>query len=289
MNTSEPMVYLEGLTKSFGENTVLRDVTLKVQKGEVVVMIGASGSGKTTLLRCINLLTVPDRGRVTVGGEVLGSEGPGGNFEPVPDRLLDRQRTHIGMVFQRFNLFPHMTALQNVMLGPVLVRKMSKTAARELAIAQLEKVGLAAKIDQYPSHLSGGQQQRVAIARSLAMAPKLMLFDEPTSALDPELVGEVLETMRELADDGMTMIVVTHEMDFAREVGDRVLFLDGGQIIEEGSPEAVFVHPQHERTRAFLHRTMHRVSHRERSGLPADPKKSSGGTQGAVTQTRHLA
>jgi polar amino acid transport system ATP-binding protein len=267
------MVHLEALTKSFGESAVLRDVSLKVQRGEVVVMIGASGSGKTTLLRCINLLTVPDRGRVTVDGTVLGSEGPGGDFRPLPDRLLDRHRTHIGMVFQRFNLFPHMTALQNVMLGPVLVRKLSKTAARELAIAQLEKVGLAAKIDQYPSHLSGGQQQRVAIARSLAMAPKLMLFDEPTSALDPELVGEVLETMRELADDGMTMVVVTHEMDFAREVGDRVLFLHGGQIAEEGRPEALFAHPQHERTRAFLHRTLHRVSHRTRSRPPSDPDK----------------
>jgi polar amino acid transport system ATP-binding protein len=264
MNAPEPMVYLESVSKSFGDNAVLRSVTLKVTKGDVIVMIGASGSGKTTLLRCINLLTVPDRGRVTVDGEVLGSENSGGKFKPLPDRSLDRHRMHIGMVFQRFNLFPHMTALENVMLGPVLVRKMPKVAARELAVAQLEKVGLATKIDQYPSHLSGGQQQRVAIARSLAMAPKLMLFDEPTSALDPELVGEVLETIRALADDGMTMVVVTHEMDFAREVGDRVLFLHGGQIIEDASPETLFLHPQHERTRAFLHRTMHRVGHRER-------------------------
>lgn len=270
MNAPEPMVYLENVSKSFGDNAVLRSVTLKVTKGDVIVMIGASGSGKTTLLRCINLLTVPDRGCVTVDGELLGSENSGGKFKTLPDRSLDRHRMHIGMVFQRFNLFPHMTALENVMLGPVLVRKMPKVAARKLAEAQLEKVGLATKIDQYPSHLSGGQQQRVAIARSLAMAPKLMLFDEPTSALDPELVGEVLETMRALADDGMTMVVVTHEMDFAREVGDRVLFLHGGQIIEDASPETLFVHPQHERTRAFLHRTMHRVGHRERPARSTD-------------------
>lgn len=264
MMTSEPMVHVDAVTKTFGTNTVLREATLKVAKGEVVVMIGASGSGKTTLLRCINLLTVPDRGRVTVDGETLGAEGADGIFKAVPERRLDKYRAHIGMVFQRFNLFPHMTALENVMLGPVLVRKLPKAEARDLAVTQLDKVGLGTKADQYPAHLSGGQQQRVAIARSLAMAPKLMLFDEPTSALDPELVGEVLETMRKLADDGMTMVVVTHEMDFAREVGDRVLFLHGGQILEEGRPDSLFVNPQHDRTRAFLHRTMHRVGHRER-------------------------
>jgi ABC-type polar amino acid transport system ATPase subunit len=288
MTMPEPMVNLEAVSKAFGENVVLREVSLKVGKGEVVVMIGASGSGKTTLLRCINLLTVPDRGRVTVGGEVLGEEGARGRFESIPDTVLDRRRAHIGMVFQRFNLFPHMTALENVMLGPTLVRRMSKAEARDLAVAQLEKVGLGAKVDQYPAHLSGGQQQRVAIARSLAMTPKLMLFDEPTSALDPELVGEVLETMRELADDGMTMVVVTHEMDFAREVGDRVLFLDGGQILEEGTPEMLFVHPQHERTKAFLHRTLHRISHRERREPRSGVNLPDGSRRGNLEHTPAL-
>jgi polar amino acid transport system ATP-binding protein len=258
MLAKHPTVHLEGVMKTFGSTVVLNGISVSVSQGEVVVMIGASGSGKTTLLRCMNLLTVPDRGRVFVDGEPLGAENRRGRFVPLRDSELDRRRAHIGMVFQRFNLFPHMTALENVMLGPVMVRKLTKTAAKELAFEQLRKVGLAAKAHDYPHRLSGGQQQRVAIARSLAMAPKLMLFDEPTSALDPELVGEVLESMRALADEGMTMVIVTHEMDFAREVGDRVLFLDGGNILEQGVPEAIFNHPQHERTRSFLKRTMRR-------------------------------
>jgi polar amino acid transport system ATP-binding protein len=287
MPSKHPTVQLEGVIKTFGSSIVLDGVSVSVSQGEVVVMIGASGSGKTTLLRCINLLTVPDRGRVFVDGEPLGVENSRGRFVPLRDSELDRRRAHIGMVFQRFNLFPHMTALENVMLGPLLVRKLAKTVAKELALEQLRKVGLVAKAQDYPHRLSGGQQQRVAIARSLAMAPKLMLFDEPTSALDPELVGEVLESMRTLADEGMTMVIVTHEMDFAREVGDRVLFLDGGHILEQGSPEAIFNHPQHERTRNFLKRTLRRrvdlatptVEGRDAPSHPPNPVRSAGVTK----------
>ena len=250
------MVCVRNLSKSFGTNRVLRNVELSVAAGEVVCMIGASGSGKTTLLRCMNLLTIPDLGEVLIDGEPVGQMDGKGRFRPLTDRDLDRLRARMGMVFQRFNLFPHMTAVENVMLGPMMVRKTAKIAARSLAEEQLSKVGLADKFDSYPSKLSGGQQQRVAIARALAMSPKLMLFDEPTSALDPELVGEVLETMRQLANDGMTMVIVTHEMDFAREVADRVLFLSDGQIVEEGPPTAIFGAPQQEKTRNFLRRTL---------------------------------
>ncbi|WP_298727731.1 amino acid ABC transporter ATP-binding protein [uncultured Ferrovibrio sp.] len=250
------MVKVEALHKSFGKLQVLNNVDLEVATGEVVVMIGASGSGKTTLLRCINLLEVPERGRIFIEGEPMGLHQPDGSFRPLADSILDQRRAHIGMVFQRFNLFPHLTVLGNVMLGPLLVRKLPKAEARALAERQLEKVGLAEKLNVYPSKLSGGQQQRVAIARALAMEPKLMLFDEPTSALDPELVGEVLETMRQLADDGMTMVIVTHEMHFARDVADRVCFLGNGQILEQGPPEKIFAEPEHERTRTFLRRTM---------------------------------
>ena len=250
------MVCVRNLSKSFGTNRVLRSVELSVAAGEVVCMIGASGSGKTTLLRCMNLLTIPDLGEVLIDGEPVGQMDGKGRFRPLTDRDLDRLRARMGMVFQRFNLFPHMTAVENVMLGPMMVRNTPKIAARSLAEEQLTKVGLADKFDSYPSKLSGGQQQRVAIARALAMSPKLMLFDEPTSALDPELVGEVLETMRQLANDGMTMVIVTHEMDFAREVADRVLFLSDGQIVEEGPPTAIFGAPQQEKTRNFLRRTL---------------------------------
>ena len=250
------MVCVRNLSKSFGTNRVLRNVELSVAAGEVVCMIGASGSGKTTLLRCMNLLTIPDLGEVLIDGEPVGQMDGKGRFRPLTDRDLDRLRARMGMVFQRFNLFPHMTAVENVMLGPMMVRKTAKIAARSFAEEQLTKVGLADKFDSYPSKLSGGQQQRVAIARALAMSPKLMLFDEPTSALDPELVGEVLETMRQLANDGMTMVIVTHEMDFAREVADRVLFLSDGQIVEEGPPTAIFGAPQQEKTRNFLRRTL---------------------------------
>jgi len=250
------MVQVVGLSKSFGDHRVLNNINLEVKSGEVVVMIGASGSGKTTLLRCMNLLTIPDAGEVHINGEPLGRLNKRGKFVPVKDRDLDRRRAAMGMVFQRFNLFPHMSVIDNVMLGPCMVRRMSRPDARTLAEELLTKVGLADKFDSYPARLSGGQQQRVAIARSLAMSPKLMLFDEPTSALDPELVGEVLETMRQLAADGMTMVIVTHEMDFAREVADRVLFLHDGDILEEGPPERIFSAPRNERTRNFLRRTL---------------------------------
>jgi polar amino acid transport system ATP-binding protein len=248
------MVRVEKLGKSFGALEVLRDIDMEVAKGEVVVLIGASGSGKTTLLRCINCLETPTRGRIWVGGDAMGEFDSDGRFRPLSERLLNERRAHIGMVFQRFNLFPHLTALENVKLAPVMVKKMAPQAARELALRLLAKVGLSDKADVYPSKLSGGQQQRVAIARALAMSPNLMLFDEPTSSLDPELVGEVLETMKQLAHEGMTMIIVTHEMGFAREVGNRILFLHEGRILEQGPPEAVFGNPREERTRAFLAR-----------------------------------
>ena len=256
---TKPAVRIEGLSHSFGSHLVLNDINMTVASGEVVVLIGASGSGKTTLLRCINVLELPQRGMIYIDDEPMGARGKDGSFVPFPDRLLNRKRAEIGMVFQRFNLFPHMTALQNVMLGPVMVRKMPTRQAEEFAIAQLRKVGLEDKLAAYPSKLSGGQQQRVAIARALAMSPKLMLFDEPTSALDPELVGEVLDTMRQLAEEGMTMIIVTHEMGFASEVADRVAFLDNGSILEEGSPERIFRDPENERTRTFLRRVLRKI------------------------------
>lgn len=258
MDTDAPVVVeLSGIRKSFGERTVLRDISLKIHAGQVVVLIGASGSGKTTLLRCINLLETPDKGLVVVNGEPMGKHEADGRFEPVSGAVLDKRRSEIGMVFQRFNLFPHMTALENVVIGPTMVRKMSGEEANAVAMDQLEKVGLADRSDAYPSQLSGGQQQRVAIARALAMKPKLMLFDEPTSALDPELVGEVLDSMRFLAHSGMTMVIVTHEMAFAREVADKVLFLHDGEILEGASPEELFMNPKHERTRNFLRRVLH--------------------------------
>jgi polar amino acid transport system ATP-binding protein len=252
------MVRVERLRKSFGGHVVLRDISVDVARGEVVALIGASGSGKTTLLRCVNVLETPDRGRVFVNGAPMGVHLPDGRFAPLKERVLTARRGEIGMVFQRFNLFPHMTAAENIMLGPTVARRVAKAEAREQAIALLAKVGLGDRGDAYPAQLSGGQQQRVAIARALAMKPQLMLFDEPTSALDPELVGEVLDTIRRLANDGMTMMIVTHEMEFAREVADRVLFLDQGAILEEGSPAEIFGRPQHARTRAFLQRVLQR-------------------------------
>ena len=246
------MVLIEKLNKSFGDLHVLRDIDIEVAQGEVVVMIGVSGSGKTTLLRCINVLEEPQSGRIFVDGEPMGIHQPNGDFRPFPDRVLNERRAQIGMVFQRFNLFPHMTAIQNVVLAPTMVKNLPDAEARAIGEALLTKVGLQEKFDAYPNKLSGGQQQRVAIARSLAMSPKLMLFDEATSALDPELIGEVLDTMKELAREGMTMVVVTHEMGFAREVGDRVLYLHEGRVLEEGKPEEIFDHPKHERTQDFL-------------------------------------
>ncbi|MBK9476569.1 MAG: amino acid ABC transporter ATP-binding protein [Tetrasphaera sp.] len=242
------------VTKSFHGNQVLKGIDMEVRTGEVVVLLGPSGSGKTTFLRCINQLETIDGGRIWVDGDLMGYEDKGGVLHRLHDKKIASQRRGIGMCFQRFNLFPHKTALENVMEGPVQVKKTSKAEAEQRAIELLEQVGLGDKPAAYPAQLSGGQQQRVAIARALAMDPKLMLFDEPTSALDPELVGEVLKVMRDLAAKGMTMIVVTHEMGFAREVADRVVFMDGGVVVEEGPPSEVIGNPQHNRTRAFLSR-----------------------------------
>jgi polar amino acid transport system ATP-binding protein len=249
---SGPMVQCVDVHKRFGRLEVLLGVSLTVERGEVVVLIGASGSGKTTLLRCINHLEAIDAGRIEVDGELIGYLESDGRLREDSEREVARKRSAVGMVFQRFNLFPHLTALGNVTEAPIRVKKLSRSAAEQLGRELLEKVGLAEKMNVHPSRLSGGQQQRVAIARALAMEPKLMLFDEPTSALDPELVGEVLEVMKSLAREGMTMIVVTHEMGFAREVADRAVFMDEGVILEEGTPAAMFASPVQERTKAFL-------------------------------------
>lgn len=247
-----PMVLAEQVSKSFGSNEVLSDISLTVSRGEVMCLVGPSGSGKSTFLRCINHLEVVSAGRLSVDGELIGyREGNGKLYELAPKDAA-RQRRDIGMVFQRFNLFPHMTALENVMVAPRTVKGRAKAKAEAHAHELLDRVGLAERADYYPAHLSGGQQQRVAIARALAMEPKLMLFDEPTSALDPELVGEVLEVMKDLASDGMTMIVVTHEMGFAREVADSLVFMDRGVVVESGDPTQVLTNPERERTKAFL-------------------------------------
>ncbi|WP_276314578.1 amino acid ABC transporter ATP-binding protein [Streptomyces sp. AcE210] len=252
--TARTMLQARKIVKSYGELTVLDGLDFDVEHGEVVCLLGPSGSGKSTLLRCLNRLEKPDAGVVSVDGEIIGYRHAEGRLHELQGRELARQRADIGMVFQRFNLFPHRTILENVIEGPRVVRKESREASVAHARELLDRVGLAAKVDAYPNHLSGGQQQRVAIARALAMRPKLMLFDEPTSALDPELVGEVFAVMKDLARDGMTMIVVTHEMGFARDVADRVLFMDGGHIVEQGTPEDVIGNPRAERTRAFLAR-----------------------------------
>lgn len=239
------MIELKNVAKCYGAHQVLFDINLKIEKQEKVVIIGPSGSGKSTVLRCINGLETIE------GGDILYK-----NKSLLDKKELHSVRTEIGMVFQRFNLFPHRTVLENVMEGPVWVKKMNKNRARELAAELLNKVGLGNKLDAHPHQLSGGQQQRVAIARSLAMEPKCILFDEPTSALDPELVGDVLGVMKQVASEGMAMIVVTHEMGFAREVADRVIFMDAGQIVEMGSPDEVLLHPREERTQAFLSRIL---------------------------------
>ncbi|MBC9005216.1 amino acid ABC transporter ATP-binding protein [Micromonospora sp. WMMD1076] len=246
------MVRAEQVHKSFGPLEVLKGIDLEVRSGEVCCLLGPSGSGKSTFLRCINHLEKIDAGRIWVDGDLIGYRERGGKLHEMRDREVAAQRRAIGMVFQRFNLFPHMTVLQNVMEAPVLLRQAKKAQAREHAAQLLDRVGLGDKLGAYPGQLSGGQQQRVAIARALAMRPKLMLFDEPTSALDPELVGEVLDTMKDLARDGMTMIVVTHEIGFAREVGDHLVFMDGGVVVEQGDPREVISAPRHERTKAFL-------------------------------------
>ncbi len=246
------MIRCEDVHKRFGRLEVLRGVSLDVEKGEVVVIAGPSGSGKSTLLRCINHLERVDKGRIYVDGQPVGYREVKGKFVEKSEREVARMRASIGMVFQRFNLFPHLTVLSNVIDAPIHVRKLKRSEALEAGRTMLRKVGLGDKLDSYPAQLSGGQQQRVAIARALAMEPKVMLFDEPTSALDPELVGEVLEVMKSLARDGMTMIVVTHEMGFAREVADRVMLMDEGIIIEEAPPAQFFNNPRSERTKLFL-------------------------------------
>lgn len=243
--------------KSFGDLEILKGISLQVKRGEVVVLIGASGSGKTTFIRCINLLEDIQSGQIRVAGQPMGYRTRAdGSLVRDSERNIARQRRDIGMVFQRFNLFPHMTALENIIEAPIQVLGVSRAAALEQARALLKRVGLAEKADHYPAMLSGGQQQRVAIARALAMKPQAMLFDEPTSALDPETVGEVLQVMKELAEEGMTMVVVTHEMGFAREVADRVVVLDQGELIEQGPPAQIFSQPKHARTRAFLSRVL---------------------------------
>ena len=249
---TRPLVAIRAVDKAFGTYQALKHVSLDVQAGEVLCLIGASGSGKTTLLRCVNQLTRVDSGGIWLDGELLGLREQDGRLHRLSDAQIARQRLKTGMVFQRFNLFPHMTALQNVMEGPVQVQGRARTEARDEAAALLRRVGLAEKAGNYPAQLSGGQQQRVAIARALAMRPMLMLFDEPTSALDPELVGEVLAVMKELARSGMTMIVVTHELGFAREVADTVVYMDAGTIVESGPPHQVLGAPIEARTRAFL-------------------------------------
>ena len=239
------MIEIRGLRKSFGSDEVLKGIDLSIEEKEVVVIIGPSGSGKSTLLRCMNHLEEPTEGEVVVDGITLSSEAN-----------INKVREEVGMVFQRFNLFPHMTVLENIMLAPLRVKRIDSMQAEQTARELLARVGLAEKADAYPDNLSGGQQQRVAIARALAMHPKVMLFDEPTSALDPEMVGEVLDVMRALAQEGMTMVIVTHEMGFAREVGDRLLFVDEGRIIEWGTPREGFEHPKEERTRIFLSKVL---------------------------------
>jgi polar amino acid transport system ATP-binding protein len=250
------MVRAEGVHKSFGHVDVLKGIDLEVGRNEVMCIIGPSGSGKSTFLRCINHLEKINSGRLEVDGQLVGYREHGGKLHELRDREVAAQRRDIGMVFQRFNLFPHMTALENVVEAPVGVKKVGKDAARARGRELLERVGLADRMHNYPNQLSGGQQQRVAIARALAMEPKLMLFDEPTSALDPELVGEVLDVMRGLAADGMTMVVVTHEMGFAREVGDTLVFMDDGVVVEAGDPKQVLTDPQHSRTQAFLSKVL---------------------------------
>jgi glutamine transport system ATP-binding protein len=240
------IIHVENLHKSFGDNEVLKGIDCDVEPSEVVCVIGPSGSGKSTFLRCLNMLEEITSGEVVIDGKSLTDRGTD----------INAVRTEIGMVFQQFNLFPHMSVLENISLAPQKVRRLSDEAVRERGLRLLEKVGLSDKADAYPNQLSGGQQQRVAIARALAMEPKMMLFDEPTSALDPELVGEVLAVMKQLAEEGMTMVVVTHEMGFASEVGDRVLFMDDGRIVEEGTPEQLFNSPKSERTRGFLNKVL---------------------------------
>ena len=254
--TTVPMVKAESVCKNFGALKVLKGVTLEVQRGQVLCIVGPSGSGKSTFLRCVNHLEEVNAGRLYVDGDLIGYRERGGKLHEMPPREAAKQRRDIGMVFQHFNLFPHRTALANIIEAPIQVKGVKKDKALERARDLLDQVGLGDKAEAYPAQLSGGQAQRVAIARALAMDPKLMLFDEPTSALDPELVGEVLGVMKTLASEGMTMVVVTHEMGFAREVADQLVFMDGGVIVESGDPREVLSNPKQERTKAFLSKVM---------------------------------
>jgi ABC-type polar amino acid transport system ATPase subunit len=260
MPQTQPMVRIEGLRKSFGSNEVLKGIDLAVHKGEAISIIGPSGSGKSTMLRCINYLEEPTEGSIYIDGQLLGQEVRDGRRTPMKSARLNAMRAETGMVFQHFNLWPHMTVLENLIEAPIRVRARSRADAISAARELLRKVGLSEKEKEYPLRLSGGQQQRVAIARALAMNPKIMLFDEVTSALDPELVGEVLQLMQSLARGGMTMIVVTHEMDFARQVCDRVVFMDKGLVVEAGPPDVLFRHPSDPRTKQFLSRVLHRLN-----------------------------
>lgn len=246
------MIEIKQLKKSFGENHVLKSIDLTVDKGETVVILGPSGSGKSTLLRCINYLETFDDGSIVVDSQAIGKKNVNGKLVDISQAELNKLRQEIGMVFQSFNLFHHKTVLENITMAPISLKGVDKTKAKEIAMDLLKKVGLTEKANFYPASLSGGQKQRVAIARSLAMSPKVLLFDEPTSALDPETVDEVLQVMKKLASEGMTMVVVTHEMGFARDVADQVVIMDGGYIIEEGAPEVIFTSPKEERTRSFL-------------------------------------
>lgn len=250
------MIKMEKVYKSFGHLQVLNNINFQVEQGEVVCVIGPSGSGKSTMLRCLNQLETITSGKVYIENELIMDRTNGKEHHKLSHAKLSEVCTKLGMVFQRFNLFPHMTVLENVIEAPMTVKKVPKSQAIEIALNLLRKVGLEDKRDEYPSRLSGGQQQRVAIARALAMQPKIMLFDEPTSALDPELVGEVLAVMKELAAEGMTMVVVTHEMGFAREVANRVVFMDKGEILEENKPSEIFTNPKHERTKSFLQKVL---------------------------------
>ncbi len=254
--SAQPMVVAKNVHKSFGSNHVLKGISLQVDAGQVACVIGPSGSGKSTFLRCINHLEQIDRGRILVDGSLIGYRERGDKIFELKQSEAALQRERIGMVFQRFNLFPHLSALENISCAPQLVHGESAASASKRAKELLDRVGLADKVGAYPAQLSGGQQQRVAIARALAMEPKLMLFDEPTSALDPELVGEVLDVMKELARTGMTMVVVTHEIGFAREVGDSLYFMDEGTVVESGTPAEVISHPQHARTKEFLSKVL---------------------------------
>lgn len=254
--TKETLVRIDGVHKYFGQHHVLRGIDLTVKQGEVSVLIGPSGSGKSTLLRCINMLETISAGRIHVRDDLIGYREARGRLHDLTAKEIAAQRREIGMVFQRFNLFPHRTALQNIIEAPTQVKRQSRAKARSRALELLDRVGLANHANHYPAQLSGGQQQRVAIARALAMEPELMLFDEPTSALDPELVGDVLNVMKDLAKSGMTMIVVTHEIGFAREVGDTLTFMDGGVVVESGDPRQVIADPQHARTKEFLSKVL---------------------------------